>query len=190
MTMGYPGTTSRYLSSYGVEERMNADNMARIDVRAIKQAIWKDAMEKSDAVRIKYASKYAQSANYWKNSIGMNQSIKKLNIIGKKRRLEHQLTEWIHRKPEERNKYAGILTELEDSYRNRYKNARAMAYFGECFANGPELVTAAWSVLNFDFEAENRFWKRGFVNCWNFMPILIWTLIRKFLWLCLKNMRQ
>lgn len=154
MTMGYPGTTSRYLSSYGVEERMNADNMARIDVRAIKQAIWKDAMEKSDAVRIKYASKYAQSANYWKNSIGMNQSIKKLNIIGKKRRLEHQLTEWIHRKPEERNKYAGILTELEDSYRNRYKNARAMAYFGECFANGPELVTAAWSVLNFDFEAE------------------------------------
>ena len=76
MTMGYPGTTSRYLSSYGVEERMNADNMARIDVRAIKQAIWKDAMEKSDAVRIKYASKYAQSANYWKNSIGMNQSIK------------------------------------------------------------------------------------------------------------------
>lgn len=84
----------------------------------------------------------------------MNQSIKKLNIIGKKRRLEHQLTEWIHRKPEERNKYAGILTELEDSYRNRYKNARAMAYFGECFANGPELVTAAWSVLNFDFEAE------------------------------------
>ena len=46
MTMGYPGTTSRYLSSYGVEERMNADNMARIDVRAIKQAIWKDAMEK------------------------------------------------------------------------------------------------------------------------------------------------
>lgn len=68
--------------------------------------------------------------------------------------MEHQLTEWIHRKPEERNKYAGILTELEDSYRNRYKNARAMAYFGECFANGPELVTAAWSVLNFDFEAE------------------------------------
>ena len=62
MTMGYPGTTSRYLSSYGVEERMNADNMARIDVRATKQAIWKDAMEKSDAVRIKYASKYAQSA--------------------------------------------------------------------------------------------------------------------------------
>lgn len=94
--------------------------------------------------------------------------------------MEHQLTEWIHRKPEERNKYAGILTELEDSYRNRYKNARAMAYFGECFANGPELVTAAWSVLNFDFEAENRFWKRGFVNCWNFMPILIWTLIRSF----------
>lgn len=161
MTMGYPGSTSRYLSSYGVEERMNADNAARIDVRTVKQAIWKDAMEKDDAIRIKYASKYAQSANYWKNSIGMNQSIEKLHIIEKKRRLEQQLVEWIERKPEERNKYVRVLSELETGYRNRYKNARAMAYFGECFANGPEVVTAAWSVLNFDFEAEESVLERN-----------------------------
>ena len=50
---------------------------------------------------------------------------------------------------------------MEDSYRNRYKNARAMAYFGECFANGPELVTAAWSVLNLILKRKIGFWKRG-----------------------------
>lgn len=154
MTMGYPGSTSRYLSSFGIEERVNTDNAAMIDVRTIKQAIWKDAMEKSDDIRIKYASKYAQSSNYWKNSIGMNQAVKELKVIEKKQALEKQLQEWIRRKPDERGKYAQVLTELELNYRNRRSAARAMAYFGESFANGPELITAALAVLNFDFEAE------------------------------------
>ena len=48
------------------------------------------------------------------------------------------------------SKYARVLTELELNYRNRRHAARAMAYFGETFANGPELITAALAVLNFD----------------------------------------
>lgn len=154
MTMGYPGSTTRYISSFGVEERVNADNAAMIDVRTIKQAIWKNAMEQSDDIRIKYASKYAQSSNYWKNSIGMNKAVKELKVIEKKQALEKQLREWIRKKPDERGKYAQVLTELELNYRNRRDVARAMAYFGEAFANGPELITAALAVLNFDFEAE------------------------------------
>ena len=125
-----------------------------INVRTIKQAIWKNAMEKSDDIRIKYASKYAQSSNYWKNSIGMNQAVKELKVIEKKQALERQLQEWIRREPDKRSKYARVLTELELNYRNRRNAARAMAYFGETFANGPELITAALAVLNFDFEAE------------------------------------
>lgn len=154
MTLGYPGSTSRYLSSFGIDERVHTDNAAMIDVRTIKQAIWKQAMEKDDNLRIKYASKYAQSANYWKNSIGMNRAVKELNVIGKKQALEKQLQEWIRQSPDERGKYAQVLTELALNYRNRREAARAMAYFGEAFANGPELVTAALTVLNFDFEAE------------------------------------
>lgn len=154
MTMGYPGSTSRYLSSFGVTERVNTDNAAMIDVRTVKQAIWKAAMDRDDAIRIKYASKYAQSANYWKNSIGMNRAVKELKVIEQKQALEKQLQEWIRRNPEERSKYARVLTELELGYRNRREAARAMAYFGEAFANGPELITAALAVLNFDFEAE------------------------------------
>mgnify|MGYP000012502020 CR=1 FL=1 len=154
MTMGYPGSTSRYLSSFGIDERINTDNAAMINVRTIKQAIWKNAMEKSDDIRIKYASKYAQSSNYWKNSIGMNQAVKELKVIEKKQALERQLQEWIRREPDKRSKYARVLTELELNYRNRRNAARAMAYFGETFANGPELITAALAVLNFDFEAE------------------------------------
>ena len=72
MTLGYPGRTERYLSSFGIEEMMNNDNQAQIDVRGIKQAIWKREMDRRDSIRIKYASKYDESSNYWKNSIGVN----------------------------------------------------------------------------------------------------------------------
>lgn len=55
MTLGYPGRTERYLSSFGIEEMMNNDNQAQIDVRGIKQAIWKREMDRRDSIRIKYA---------------------------------------------------------------------------------------------------------------------------------------
>ena len=72
MTIGYPGTTNRYLSSYGIRERRDAQNAPRAQVRGVKQAVMIKHMRASDAVRIKYETAYAQSSNYWKNSLGMN----------------------------------------------------------------------------------------------------------------------
>lgn len=155
MTIGYPGTTERYLSSWGVENRMTGDNMARIDVRGVKQAIWKRAMEANDSIRIKYSSKYATSSNYWKNSIGMNKAIKELGVIEKKRALEKELLRWIQQNPEERGKYMQVLTNLQLNYNNIRDVNRAIAYFGEAFINAPELVEASLIVLNFDFSDDN-----------------------------------
>lgn len=91
MTMGYPGSTERYLSSFGIEEMMTTTNQAQIDVRGVKQTIWKREMDSRDSIRIKYASKYDESSNYWKNSIGVNRTIKKLHVLDKKRAMETEL---------------------------------------------------------------------------------------------------
>ena len=95
MTLGYPGSTERYLSSYGIEEMMNGINQAMIDVRGVKQAIWKREMDRHPDIRIKYASKYDESSNYWKNSIGMNKAIRHLKVLEKKRAAEAALRDWI-----------------------------------------------------------------------------------------------
>ncbi|MBR3067933.1 MAG: S46 family peptidase [Prevotella sp.] len=93
MTMGYPGSTSRYLSSYGISERY-AQNAIRAQVRGVKQEVMKRHMDASEAVRIKYDSKYAQSSNYWKNSIGMNKCIDSIGLIGQKEQFEQRLRQW------------------------------------------------------------------------------------------------
>lgn len=156
MTLGYPGSTERYLSSFGIEEMMNGMNQAMIDVRGVKQAIWKREMDRRDSIRIKYASKYDESSNYWKNSIGTNKAIRKLKVLDKKRQAEEALRQWIQKTPAEREKLLHLMSSLELNYKDRKEVNRAMSYFGESFINGPELVQFALTILNFDFEAEQK----------------------------------
>lgn len=156
MTIGYPGSTERYLSSFGIEEMMNNSNQAQIDIRGVKQAIWKREMDSKDSIRIKYASKYDESSNYWKNSIGVNHAIRKLGILEKKREMEQEIRRWIQQNPDEREKLLQLFTDLELNYKNRREVNRAQAYFIESFLYGPELVQLALKILNFDFEGEQK----------------------------------
>lgn len=156
MTLGYSGRTERYLSSFGIEAMMNGSNQAQIDVRSIKQAIWKREMDRRDSIRIKYASKYDESSNYWKNSIGVNRAIRKLHVLEKKRALEQELRRWIQQTPGERATLLQLFTDLELDYKGAREADRALAYFVEAFLNGPELIQLALSILNFDFEDEEK----------------------------------
>ena len=72
MIMGFPGSTERYLTQSEVKQRMNAVNQAMIDMRGVRLEVLRKYMDASDKTRIQYASKFAGSSNYWKNSIGMN----------------------------------------------------------------------------------------------------------------------
>ena len=153
MTLGYPGSTERYLSSFGIEEMMHNQNQAQIDVRGVKQAIWKREMDARDSIRIKYASKYDESSNYWKNSIGVNRAIGKLKVLDKKRSLEKLLLQWIR---EQSPQELQLLNELRLAYGDRREVNRAQAYFMESFFYGPELVQVALTILNMDWEGEEK----------------------------------
>ena len=155
MTMGYPGMTERYLSSFGINEMMHNQHQAMIDVRGIKQAIWKEAMNVSNIVRIKYSSKYSESSNYWKNSIGMNKAIKQLGIIEERQKEEAALKRWmVKTKSEQKN--LNILAELESKYKEEANTNRAMYYFVEALLNGPELLQLSYQIMNFDFRADEK----------------------------------
>ncbi len=94
MTVGYPGSTERYLSSYGIQEMRDAQNAPRAQIRGVKQDVMIKHMRADEAVRIKYDSKYANSSNYWKNSIGMNKCIDSIGIINLKRAYEERIRAW------------------------------------------------------------------------------------------------
>ena len=94
MTMGYPGSTERYLSSYGIEQ-MHMRNATRSQARGVKQDVMVRHMRADEAVRIKYDSKFATSSNYWKNSIGMNKCIDSIGLIQEKRDYEFRIKAYV-----------------------------------------------------------------------------------------------
>ena len=145
MTMGYPGSTSRYLSSYGIRERYE-ENAIRAQVRGVKQEVMWRHMTASEAVRIKYDSKYAQSSNYWKNSIGMNKCIDSIGLIGQKAQFEVQLRQWMDS--------TGYFTDKLDFalmhrlYQKQLEVSKAYMTFAETFMRNDELSRRAMNVHN------------------------------------------
>lgn len=150
MTMGYPGSTNRYLSSFGVDERMKTSNAAMIQIRGIKQDIWTSYMEKDAATRIKYASKFASSSNYWKNSIGMNQSINDLGVIGQKQDLEKRLQTWIGQHPDMQKKYGTMLADMKQAYQSRFQATRALHFLYESMFGSAEVPRFMVDALQMD----------------------------------------
>ena len=145
MTMGYPGSTSRYLSSYGIKERYE-ENAIRAQVRGVKQEVMKRHMDASESVRIKYDSKFASSANYWKNSIGMNKCIDSIGLIGQKQHFEQMLRQW--------QDSTGLFKDeldfplLQRFYAKRLAVDKAYMYFSETFGRTDELSRRAMYIHN------------------------------------------
>lgn len=143
MVMGYPGGTTRYMTSFGVENEMDVTNKIRIKLRGIKQEIMKKEMDASDKVRIQYASKYSRSANYYKYSIGQNNGLEALNVMAKKQKEETNLENWIDKKSKRKGKYGNALSTIETSLKDLKTANIAQNYWVEAFWLGPEVIKSA-----------------------------------------------
>lgn len=163
MTVGYPGSTQRYMSSWGIKQRMESENNPRVEVRGEKQDIWWDAMTQNDTIRIMYANKYAGSSNYWKNSMGMNEAIVNLDVLKEKESLEDRLRDWINSSESSSEKYGNTLSSLEEAYTESNDLARYTTYFLETFNNGVELIRFANTILRFDSDGTEED-KQAFIN--------------------------
>ena len=139
MVLGFPGRTQRYMTSYGIEETVDVSNPIRIRVRTKKLELMKQDMNASDKVRIQYAAKYAQSANYWKYSIGQNKGLKRLNVYEQKKALEDSLTKWIEVDQTRKTTYGEALYMIEKAYDAKKVINAANNYVSEALLQGAEV---------------------------------------------------
>ena len=153
MIMGFPGTTNRFVTSYGLEEVMDITNKLRYEIRTQKINVWKAAMNADQAVKIKYASKYASCSNYWKYSNEQNKALKALNTIGVKQDIERRYTQWAKGKD---MKYQNVLSEIEKMVKARKPYMAARTYLAEGLLSGPELPMQAFGMYNMLLQADEQ----------------------------------
>ena len=150
MIMGFPGSTERYMTSHEIDYMLQVDNPQRIYIRGERQQILRKFMDENQAIRIKYDSKYAQSANYWKNSIGMSRGIEKLNVRDKKAAQEAQFQAWAEKNtlPEER--YVDALRLIAESQSEARLENATMQYLSEAFLQSVEVIQTMLGIADFE----------------------------------------
>lgn len=138
LVFGFPGRTNEYLPAVGVDQIVNVLNPAKIEVRENALKIVDGFMRNDNDIKIKYASKYASIANYWKKWIGENQGIEKSNAIEKKRELEQEFSKIVAAK--DLVGYKTLLSDFETLYKEIESVSLARDYWIEVAYRNVELL--------------------------------------------------
>jgi hypothetical protein len=146
MIMGFPGRTSRYLTSFGVDQSVEKRNPALIECLGTKLESWKEIMDKDERVRLMYAAKYASTANGWKYYIGQNKGLKRLEVSKDKEQIESQFNEWLLKNPKMREKYSEALPQVKSYYEEWEPYVTASTYSGLAGLGGAELIGFVASI--------------------------------------------
>lgn len=139
MILGFPGNTQRFMPSWGVEETIDRSNPIRIKVRTAKLDIIRKHMDADAKTRIKYASKYAQSSNYWKYSIGQTKGLKRLNVLDQKKTIEERFDKWVKSSESRKEIYGDALDLIEKAYNQKKQAGQAYDYMLEAMLQGAEI---------------------------------------------------
>ncbi len=123
---GCPGSTQEYVHSDAVKYISEVSDPEKIALRTTRLQIMKKYMDKSQAVRIQYSSKYAGVANAWKKWQGEAKGLKKMKTVATKQAYEARFREWARG-----TEYKDVLDNLAYIYAERNALYRAYEYYNE-----------------------------------------------------------
>ena len=131
MVYGFPGRTTEYLSSYGVDLIANVSDPVKVDLRTIRLDIMREEMNKSDAVRIQYASKRNGAANAWKKWQGEMDGLQDYKAVEKKQAHEAEFTKRIAADNTLTANYGTLLADLKKQHETMVPWQKAVDYMNE-----------------------------------------------------------
>lgn len=127
LVFGFPGKTNQYLTASAISQTLNVLNPAKISIRETALAITDKYMRKDEATKIKYASKYASIANYWKKWVGESLGLKKSNAVQKKLDYEKDFQKRLLAN----SPYRNLISDLDRLYKENTPYALANDYYSE-----------------------------------------------------------
>jgi hypothetical protein len=139
MIYGYPGGTNRYETSYGVKLKNEVENPSLVGLRDMRLKYMHEQMIKDPAVKLKLASNYASTANYWKFFEGETKQLIKFKTYQQKQAYENGFTSWANGKPE----YQNIMTDYAKNYETWSPYSKLRQYVNEGVFGSPLTAFAA-----------------------------------------------
>jgi len=129
MVMGFPGNTSRYVTSYDLEFNRDCNNPASIDVLETEMGIMKKDMDANEAVKLKLAANYASLANTEKYLVGQELMLKHGAGFDVKIKQEKEFQDWTSTDKDRKDKYGNILNDIKDDNAKLKSLEPQLSYF-------------------------------------------------------------
>ena len=142
--MGYPGTTQRYLTSWGIDYLVQTEYPAFVDARDRKLEIMREAMASDPVIRLNYANTFASVSNYWKNRIGMINALTKNKTADSKREVEAEVAKWIDADPARKAVYGEVFPTMQRYYNDTKDATAAIQYLSQAGLQGSSLASFAY----------------------------------------------
>ena len=132
MILGYPGRTNRWMPAAGIEQNVKFAYPAWVEGAKTGMDGMKKYMNQSDALNLVYASKYASTANYWKNRQGMIDALTKFGTAKSKAAQEEKFNKWAN-KPANKAKYGNVVSTINKYYAMTNEKSRHDNYLQQLF---------------------------------------------------------
>ena len=128
MIWGFPGSTERYMTSYGINYNVDTFYPIVYEVFKAETDVMDEYMKVDKAVNIAYADNKAGLANTWKNFEGQITMLRKNKVAERKAELEKQFTEWVNADEDRKAEYGDVLETLEVMYAQLGEAAGTLFY--------------------------------------------------------------
>lgn len=145
MIWGYPGSTNRYESSFGISLATDINNPTLVKLRDVRLRYMFEEMKKDPAIKLQLAANYASIANYWKFYDGETKQLLKYDILGQKKKAETIFQAWANGKTE----YQSLLSDWAKTYDAWRPYAMHRQYINEGILGSP-LIAFASSLLQLE----------------------------------------
>ena len=139
MIYGYPGSTNRYETSFGVKQKIDISNPTLVSLRDMRLKYMFEEMKNDPAVKLKLAADYASIANYWKFFDGETKQLLKYNVYDQKIAQEEKFLKWAKGKSD----YENIFTDLSKAYDAWRPYTKHQVYINEGIFGSPLIAFSA-----------------------------------------------
>ena len=128
MIWGFPGSTERYMSSYGIDYNVDTFYPIIIDLFGKQLEVMEEFQKADEAINLMYADNHAGLANTWKNFIGQCQMLRKNKVSEAKVKLENNFKKWVNENEARKAEYGEALPNLMKAYEDLSHVAKFIYY--------------------------------------------------------------
>ena len=140
MIMGYPGSTERFLCSYGMKYKRDWYNPSAVNALGVKLGAMKEDMDANDNIRLAMADTYASLANGHKLWGGEIETLKTTNAIQLKEKEEADFQKWANENENRKKLYGTVLDDLKKAYESYGEATQDMLLISLLLSQGSDMT--------------------------------------------------